>query len=58
MKYKKLGEAELCLEAKMAKLRLSNFGYSMRRQDLLEKTTVLENVEGNRKRRTNTVCDE
>ena len=41
---------EQSLEAKMTKLRLSYFGHIKRRQDLLEKTIMLGNVEGCRRR--------
>ena len=43
---------ELCLEAKMLKPRLSYFGPIMRRQDSLEKTAILGEVKGSRKRRS------
>ena len=44
-------EPELLLETKVIKLRLFSFGHIMRRQDSLEKTTILGKVEGSRKRK-------
>ena len=41
---------KLSLEAKTLKLRLSYFGHIMRRQDSLEKTIILVEAEGSRKR--------
>ena len=41
---------ELSLEAKMWKPRLSCFGHIMKRQDSLEKTIMLGNVDDRRKR--------
>ena len=42
---------EYSLEGLMLKLRLQFFGYLMRRTDLLEKTLMLEKIEGRRRRR-------
>ena len=41
---------ECSLEGLMLKLRLQYFGYLMRRADLLEKTLMLEKIEGRRRR--------
>ena len=38
------------LEGPMLKLKLQYFGYLMRRADLLEKTLMLGNIEGRRRR--------
>ena len=38
------------LEGMMLKLKLQNFGYLMRRTDLLEKTLILGKIEGGRRR--------
>ena len=38
------------LEGLMLKLKLQNFGYLMRRTDLLEKTLILGKIEGKRRR--------
>ena len=42
--------AEYPLEGLMLKLKLQYFGYPMRRTDLLEKTLMLEKIEGRRRR--------
>ena len=42
---------EYSLEGLMLKLKLQNFGYLMRRTDLLEKTLILGKIEGRRRRR-------
>ena len=41
---------ECSLEGLMLKLRLQYFGYLMRRADLLEKTLMLEKIEGRSRR--------
>ena len=41
---------EYSLEGLMLKLKLQNFGYLMRRTDLLEKTLILGKIEGKRRR--------
>ena len=41
---------EYSLEGLMLKLKLQNFGRLMQRTDLLEKTLMLENIEGSRRR--------
>ena len=41
---------EYSLEGLMLKLKLQNFGYLMRRTDLLEKTLMLGRIEGRRRR--------
>ena len=38
------------MEGLMLKLKLQNFGYLMRRTDLLEKTLILGKIEGKRRR--------
>ena len=42
---------EYPLEGLMLKLKLQSFGHLMRRVDSLEKTIMLEKIEGRRKRR-------
>ena len=41
---------EFSLEGLMLKLKLQYFGYLMRRADSLEKTLMLEKIEGRRRR--------
>ena len=41
---------ECSLEGLMPKLKLQYFGYLMQRTESLEKTLILENIEGRRKR--------
>ena len=41
---------EICLEGMMLKLKLQNFGHLMQRVDSLEKTLMLEKIEGRRRR--------
>ena len=41
---------EYSLEGLMLKLRLQNFGHLMQRTDSLEKTLMLEKIEGRRRR--------
>ena len=41
---------EYSLEGLMLKLKLQNFGHLMRRADLLEKSLMLEKIEGGRRR--------
>ena len=41
---------EYSLEGLMSKLKLQYFGHLMRRTDLLEKTLMLEKIEGRRRR--------
>ena len=41
---------EYSLEGLMLKLKLQNFGHLMQRTDLLEKTLMLENIEGSKRR--------
>ena len=42
--------SECSLEGLMLKLKLQYFGYLMRRTDLYEKTLILGNIEGGRRR--------